>query len=369
QAMRAAELRSKLGEIFSRTGQLAEARRAFHEAASLSLQLAPLLAARAYCSLGRVETEDHRYEEALAAFDSATELLEARIDKEADDWVETWLDLQHALTGLYYWQNEPGSIAVVLARMRPVVEVRGTARQKANFYTELGVQRFRASRYLIDESILADLRAGSAAAAEAGFENELYWARFEVGFASLWHGDLVVAQNELEGVLAIVRRVGDKITELRCLTYLACAQLRRHNVARVKDMASQNEQLANVLAFPEYIGMARAMLSWVAWKEGRFSDAELIGREALGHWRSGVVNYPFYWVALWPLMAVRLADGRCEEAVTAARELVSPDQMHLPIELETTLASAIAAWDSHRPEVAGERLNHALQLADQLDFA
>jgi hypothetical protein len=111
------------------------------------------------------------------------------------------------------------------------------------------------------------------------------------------------------------------------------------------------------------------MVSWVAWKEGRFAEAELMGREALGYWRTGVVRYPFYWVALWPLMAVRLADGRCEEAVAAARELVSPDQMHLPIELETTLESAITAWDSRRPKVAGEWLSQALQLADQLDFA
>jgi class 3 adenylate cyclase/DNA-binding SARP family transcriptional activator/tetratricopeptide (TPR) repeat protein len=369
QVMRAAELWSKLGDIFNRTGRLAEARPAFQEAAGGSLHVAPVLAARAYCSLGCVETEDHRYEEALAAFDAATELLEGCGDKAGDDWVETWLKLQDALTGPYYWRNEPERIAAVLARVRPVVEARGTAREKAKFYTGLGVQRFRASRYLIDEGILADLRSGSAAALEGGLENELSWPRFEVGFASLWHRDLVVAQTELEGALAIARRVGDRITELRCLTYLACARLRQHDLAGVKDMASQNEALAGVLAFPEYVGMAKAMLSWVAWKEGRFAEAELMGREALGHWRTGVVRYPFYWVALWPLMAVRLAYGRCEEAVAAARELVSPDQMRLPIELQTTLESAMTAWDSHRPQVAAERLTQALRLAEQLDFA
>jgi hypothetical protein len=96
------------------------------------------------------------------AFDAATELLEASVDKEADDWVEAWLDLQHALTSLCYWRNEPEPIAAVLARVRPVVEARGTARQKANFYTGVGVQRFRASRYLIDESS-RPLAAGRAA--------------------------------------------------------------------------------------------------------------------------------------------------------------------------------------------------------------
>ena len=327
---RAAEFWLKLGDISLRTGRLAEARPALKEAASLSLHSAPVLAARAYCSLGRVETEDHRYEEAFAALDAAADLLDASAEKDADDWVGTWLDVQLARAHVHYWRNEPEPIAAVLAQVRPVVEARGTARQRAHFYTSVAVQRFRASRYLVDESTLADLRSGWAAVVEGGLENELYGTWFEVGFALLWRGDLVGAQTELEGVLGIARRAGDKITELRCRTYLACARLCEHDVAGVKEMAPQNEELARAFVFPEYVGMARAMLSWVAWKEGRFAEAELLGQEALEKWRTGAAHYPFYWVALWPLMAVRHAGGRYEEAVAAARELLSPDQMRLP---------------------------------------
>ena len=366
---RAAEFWLKLGDIFLRTGRLAEARPALQEAASLSFHSAPVLAARAYCSLGQVETGDHRHEEAFAALDAAAELLEASADKNADDWVGTWLDVQFALAGVHYWRNEPELQAAVLARVRPVVEARGTARQKTHFYTSVGIQRFRASRYLVDESILADVRSGWAAAVEGGLENEFYVARFEVGFALLWRGDLIGAQAELEGALAVTRRAGDKPMELRCLTYLACARLRQHDVAAVKEMAPQNEELARAFVFPEYVGMARAMLSWVTWKEGRFAEAELLGQEALEKWRTGAAHYPFYWVALWPLMAVRHAGGRYEEAVAAARELLSPDQMRLPLELETTVDSAVAAWDSRQPEVARDRLGRALRLAELLDFA
>jgi eukaryotic-like serine/threonine-protein kinase len=204
---------------------------------------------------------------------------------------------------------------------------------------------------------------------EGGFENELYVAQFEVGFASLWRGDLVAALADLEGVLAVSRRVGSKTAELRCLTYLACTRLRQHDVAAVKEMASQNEELARAFAFPEYEAMAKAMLSWVAWKEGRFAEAELLAREALEQWRTGAVHYPFYWVALWPLTAVRLADGRYREAVDAARELVGQDQMRLPVELEASVQSAIAAWDNDQPEIAREGLGQALRMAEKLNFA
>ena len=58
-------------------------------------------------------------------------------------------------------------------------------------------------------------------------------------------------------------------------------------------MAPQNEELACTFAFPEYVAMARAMLSWAAWREGRFAEAEIAGHEALEQWRTGAVRYPF----------------------------------------------------------------------------
>ena len=233
----------------------------------------------------------------------------------------------------------------------------------------VSIQRFRASRYLVDESILADLRSGWAAVVEAGLENEFLrgpvpsWLRLALAWGpSRRPGRAGRSARYIEAS-------GDKTHELRCLTYLACARLRQHDVAAVKELAPQNEELARAFVFPEYVGMARAMLSWVAWKEGRFAEAELLGQEALEKWRTGAAHYPFYWVALWPLMAVRHAGGRYEEAVAAARELLSPDQMRLPLELETTVESAVAAWDSRQPEVARDRLGRALRLAELLDFA
>ena len=110
--------------------------------------------------------------------DAAAHILNANSDKGADDWVGAWLDVQFALANVHYWRNEAELQSAVLARVRTVVEARGTAGQKAHFYTWVGVQRFRASRYVIDESILADLRSGCVFVVEGGLENELYCARF-----------------------------------------------------------------------------------------------------------------------------------------------------------------------------------------------
>ena len=63
-------LQAKLAEVLWRTGRLAEAREAYHDA----LAAAPtdrLRGARIQTSLGRLEDYDNRTEPTLAAFDTA----------------------------------------------------------------------------------------------------------------------------------------------------------------------------------------------------------------------------------------------------------------------------------------------------------
>jgi hypothetical protein len=173
----------------------------------------------------------------------------------------------------------------------------------------------------------------------------------------------------LDEVLAVAVRHGDRSVQLRCLVYLCCTKLRRRDLPAVVTMAPEAEELARSLGFPEYIGMAKAMLSWAAWKQGRFAETERVAEEALAQWRTCVVRYAFYWPALWPLVGVYLSDGRYGEALSAARQLVQPDQLRLPKELEFTIEAALAAWDAGQQARAASLLASALQLAEQHSFA
>ena len=136
-----------------------------------------------------------------------------------------------------------------------------------------------------------------------------------------------------------------------------------------KNWRGQGEQLARVLSFPEYIGMARAMLSWVAWKEGRLVDAEVAAEEALEQWGTCVVNYSWHWVGLWPLIAVRLANRQVAEAVEAGRQLLLAPQQRLPDELASTVQAAITAWEEEDLQRAKEKLGNAVELAQRLRYA
>ena len=52
----------------------------------------------------------------------------------------------------------------------------------------------------------------------------------------------------------------------------------------------------------------------------------------------------------------------------AARDLVNPDQMRLPMPLEALVDDGISAWDAGRPSLAVKRLREALYLAGQLNL-
>jgi hypothetical protein len=197
----------------------------------------------------------------------------------------------------------------------------------------------------------------------------MFSVSFHLGFGLLWYRDFAGAQAELERALNVASRADDKTLELRCRIYLCLAHLCRHDAGAVKKLAPQAEVLAQALAFPEYLGMAKAMQAWVAWKEGRHADVEALAEEALGQWRTSVVHYSWYWAGLWPLIAVRLDAGRVEEAVTAARELVGPDQQRLVAELESDVQAALGAWNEGDAKLARETLGQALGLACRLGYA
>ena len=369
QAVPVAEIWLKLGRLAWRLGHFEDSRAAFERAADLASADAVLVAARSLCLLAAVETADHRHEAALGALEAAEEKLRTWPDQGSDEWAEIWVDVQLQRSHLHYWHNEPEAQALVLERARPVVESRSKPKQKADFYSAVTSQRVRASRYFIDDSLILDYRKAWQAVVDAGLENELFFVRFQLGFALLWYGDFTGAQALLEQTLEISRRADDKTLELRVLTYLCCTHLRQHNVEQVKALAPTGEALAGELAFPEYAGMAKAMLAWAAWKEERCVDAEVLAEEARELWRRCVVHYSWCWAGLWPLVAVRLDDGRVEQAIAAARELLGPDQQRFPEALEQAVQSALDTWDRGDIEFATKWLSRALDLACRLRYA
>ncbi|HXW81434.1 MAG TPA: hypothetical protein VEJ84_18165, partial [Acidimicrobiales bacterium] len=316
------------------------------------------------------EIIDHRYDAAAHAFKAADDLLGGYSEHHDDATAELWLEIQlDGWAALFYWQNEPERAAALLERARPVVESRGTPARKRVLYTSLAQQRSRRTRYRIDDEILSNARAALAVARHDLSEDTIAGTEFSLGHFLLWHGDLAEAQEHMEAALAASERVGDAVLRTRCLSYLTVCALRRHDVEAVRSLAPEALAAAASGGWPEYVAAAKAMMAWVAWKDGRPEDVLGLGNEALELWASTVVSYSWCLLCLWPLLAVHLAAGRFAEAIAAGRQLLLPPQQRLPDELELLLESAIAAWERAEPAPAGEKLAEAVELACRFGYA
>lgn len=364
------QLRAKLAQTLRYTGRYADARAVLQEALRLTPTDEAFERAHLYSELAGLEIADHSYDAAIAACSAAEELLGERPQDGDQAGVDLWLQIQvDQRATVYYWRNEPELAATVLAKARPVVEARGSLVRKQNFYMGLALQRVRHTRYRIDEQILADVRAGVAAAQQGGEEREIAWVVFSLGFILLWNGDLAEAQVRLQAALEIVERTGDPVLRARCLCYLNITALRRHDVEGVRSGSAAASAAAEAAGYPEYVAAATAAMAWVAWRDERFDDVEPLARSALELWGATVVSYSWYWICLWPLVAVKLRAGRLAEAVAAGRQMLVAPQQRFPDELESLVESAGTAWDHGDHKLAARQLNDALQLACRLGYA
>jgi DNA-binding SARP family transcriptional activator len=369
QMERAAGVWFKLGQLFLRLRRYEEGRHALQTAGRHFPPSAAVRAADAYRLLSWIEVADRRRAAASEALGTADGLLEGACEKETDEWARTWVDVQ-LMRGFNYFYNDPELLGSVIARARPLVEARAGPKQRADFYTQVGYQRAAAQRFVVDDDVMGFFLDAWRVVEEAGLEDDIEtnFVRAGVGYFRLIQGDVVTGQEILEAVVALARRAGDRSMELTCLPCLAWARLRQHDVVGARELARQSASPDIALPFP-FPEMARAVLSWVAWKEDRYSEVEELAGEVLETTHGGEPPFPFAWICLWPLIAVRLAEGRTSEAITAARELLQPPQMRLPAELEESLAAALAAWEADKHALAGERLRKSVVLAERLSFA
>ena len=142
----------------------------------------------------------------------------------------------------------------------------------------------------------------------------------------------------------------------------------RGQVDQVRCFAARSLALATEQQMFEYIGMAKASLAWLAWREGDESAAEACGEAAVGMWQQAPLSTPFQWTARLPLLAVGLAQDRLPDAVGHAQAMLHPEQQRLPPDLTIQLEQAVAAWQQENHIEAGARLRQAIELAQESGF-
>jgi len=370
-ARAAIALRAKLGQVLWHTWRNGEAREVLGQAIRLGGPDDALQRADSLIVLGRVDIEDRDFDAAQTSFDAAQELLGEhpwdRDDAVADQWLHLML---HGRAHIHLQRWEPELAMEVLSATRPVVEARGAPDRRQAYYALVSWQRAQQARYRIDEEVLANARKAAAIATENGDPYESAWRAWNLGWWLMLKGEAGEAQEQLESSLAEAERSGNAHLRAAALYLLALAALRRHDAPTVRSLA-RLVVAAGESVQPAWAAGAKATLAWLAWQDKRPQDVVTLADEAAELLRmpnSNESHAHWKWAYLWPLIAVRLGEGKVAEAVEAGLQMLDPYQQQLPDELESLLESAGAAWASERPEVAAATLGRALELAHDLHF-
>lgn len=222
----------------------------------------------------------------------------------------------------------------------------------------------RRDRYVISEETLSDTRIAVKAAQEGGLASQLSLTTFMLGFVLLWHDDLDQAEKEMLSALKLAETTGDVTIMSRCLTYLTVLHRKRGDIEKVRQYAARSQETAAIGQMIEYTGMAQANLAWAARREGRSAEARELGDAAWETMQRTPQAQMMSWVAVWPLVALRLEAGRIADAVEYARLLIKPTTQPQPEELALPIQSAIDAWERGETENARIHLTKAAELAE-----
>jgi DNA-binding SARP family transcriptional activator len=370
RSVQAAKLYEMLGDVQQWLAQFDLAGSAYETALAAVSQASTIDQARLRRKIGQILAEGRAdYEEAAGHYRAAEALLGSPAEGEtATAWWEEWCQLRLAQLGLLYWHGRVDDTAELLARVRPLIERHGTALQRSSFSKSLCAHEMSRVRYAPSDVALGHMRAALAALPPSADPMLRASRQFGVGFVLLWHGDHAAAEAALRETLAFSEETGDVSLQVRCLAYLVVAHRRQGCVSEVEAAARPCLSLAESAGMLDYVGASQAALAWTAWQRDNLAETERRAQQALAAWRKYTASYPFYWQALWPLLGVALAQGRIADAIVRAQKLCAPEQQALPAALADPLTAALAAWDDGYPEVARQRLHHALTTAQQMNF-
>lgn len=342
QLASSARLREALAEVLLVLGEYEDARAELERALDETLPSERVTRARRRRLLARTWERRHQHERALALCAAAEqELGEAPLDTDAADafWHEAVQIQTQSAWHLYFLARVP-ELNALLARVKPMIETRGSPLQRAQFFQHLVHVGLREGRYRISQEIIDHAQSSLAAAEQTGDAGELALARFSLAFMLTFSGHEPQAEPLFLAAIAHVERAEDAALQARFVAYYSVMLRRQRRPEQVTSMALRALEIASQRGLYDYVGVAHASLSWALLQSG--GDVETEARRALEAWAKlpPAYPYPLQWMALVPLAAELTRAGRLDEALASFKLLLSERQHQLPERLSAAIEHA-----------------------------
>jgi DNA-binding SARP family transcriptional activator len=347
-----------MADVMEWTGQNEQARSAYAQALAHVPESESVWRSRLQRKVAWSLRNQGLFTEALQVLLNAEEALEGMRNNEkqanishsafhaphSSEWWQEWVQIQLDHLDVLYNQARASEMPELIERTRQAVEEYATLPQRIEFYRALVEANHRRDRYAISEETMGYYRAALAAAEESGNADLIAQTQFRMGFGLMCRRDLDAAEEKLLAALGYAERTGRLRLQAVCLVYLSTLHRLRGQVQEVRDLSVRSMQAAGASETPTYIAASRANLAWAAWRDGDVDSAWEEANAAIESWGQMEMEFPFRWLAGWPLIAIQVSRHLAGDAVELARELLQPTQQRMLDKVEVALEDAIGAW-------------------------
>lgn len=222
----------------------------------------------------------------------------------------------------------------------------GTAKQRIRLHGCMVMSLLAMHRFVVTPETLGHAEQTYDAWADSGDLEEAVFPEWLLGTTLLWSGNITGGEQRLAEALRLSEELGERSLVPLILVSLGVAARRRGD-ARLAEkigmrLLSETDECERL---PGHVGAAHGLLCWAAWRDGDIDKAAEEGQAAL-EGEELVPMFPFWWLALAPLVAIALRPSHLGDAVGYARYMLDPSQQLLPPELSKALATACSAWDA-----------------------
>ncbi len=345
-----------------------EALHAYGQAQARVTYLDRIWAARLHRKAAAVLREQRFYPQALEACQIAEQMLGQPPAEDINRWEDEWLEVLVEQVWIHYWLAHWPEMEKLLNKLHPYMQASVRPANRMRFLWTSCMMHLRKERYQVSDEMLADGREGLAMSLEWGsLKSRVEW-HFELGFLHLWRGELDEAEGNLQAALELAETGKFLSMQTLCFTYLTVVKRFRGQVEGVSEYAVRALQSAEAAHMPDYVAAAKGNLAWLAWRSQNLTAVEQFGQEALILWRQSPLVYPFQWQALWPLIAVTLAQGQQDDTWLYVQALLEPTQQHLPDDLNAPLEATADAMASGQFDAARTFLNRSIEVAKKSGY-
>lgn len=314
-----------LADVLALTSQREDARAAYDAALRASRDLDCTLRARLLRKLGKTWEAEHKHAEALACYADGRNQLAEPGPNASPAMRQEWMQLHVEELWVYYWLNRVDEMERTVETIAPLLHA-SAPHQQSKVYHAMAMKNLRRDRYRVSmETLSLSKRTLDLCQVEAT-ALELPMVQFFYGFCLLLYSSLSESEAQLQAALELAERAGEIGHQARCLAYLGVAARRRGDVTATSERATRCLATATRAGLKEYAAAALANHSWVELRQGQLAACEANANDAWQGLKTFGGVFPFYWLALVPLLDVRMRRGDIEGAMPCVDALLAPEQ-------------------------------------------